>query len=554
MTPSQQLATIADRLWQLKLEEPVLRQSAGLAVEKIPRSSLAEARTEANKARAMLSELDAIDTQSLDSRERNTLGFLASELATLSAAETQWHFQTAVAPYSSMSASYYAQTVIHAQPIQSASDMERVLSLWVDLAGMVGELARRARDQAAQGRRLARPAIGAALDAMKGQRALIASLMGGDHLPQVFRDSLRAIRDKEVLPAIDGWIDSISAAEYAAAAPAQCGLMYWPGGEEEYRRLVRMHLTRDETPEELHEIGLREVDRITEAMRETRSGLGFDGDEAVFHSSLAANPRMYARTPEDLEIRYRGCMSRMNEVIHRWFRELPRSPADVARLPAAAEAGMTYGYYDRPSSDGGIGTYRYNGTGLAQRSLLQAAALIYHELVPGHHFHLSRQMEAVGLPLIRRHATGLTVFNEGWAEYASGLAGEMGLYDDPLDRYGRLLHERFVAQRLVIDTGMNALGWTLERAREFMKANTLEGDAQIQSETLRYSTDMPAQALAYRYGYLAFMQMREAARKRLGAGFDIRDFHEAILSEGALPLPVLQQHLERALPQEPSHA
>ena len=134
----------------------------------------------------------------------------------------------------------------------------------------------------------------------------------------------------------------------------------------------------------------------------------------------------------------------------------------------------------------------------------------------------------------------LSVYNEGWAEYASGLAGDMGLYDDPYDLYGRLAHERFVSQRLVIDTGMNALGWTLEQARAFMRDNTLEGEAQIASETLRYSTDLPAQALAYRLGYLAFMELRDDTRARRGAAFDVREFHEAVLGEGAMPLAALR--------------
>jgi uncharacterized protein (DUF885 family) len=172
---------------------------------------------------------------------------------------------------------------------------------------------------------------------------------------------------------------------------------------------------------------------------------------------------------------------------------------------------------------------------------LNAAALIFHELAPGHHFHLARQAENAALPAIRREAVTLTVFNEGWAEYASSLGLEMGLYDDPHDQYGRLVHERFIAQRLVVDTGLNAFGWSLQQARDYMKSQTLESDVQVASETLRYSTDLPAQALAYDFGFNYFWKLRRGAQNR--PRFDIRRFHEAILAEGALPFPLLEESL-----------
>src|SRR5262249_36793742 len=156
--------------------------------------------------------------------------------------------------------------------------------------------------------------------------------------------------------------------------------------------------------------------------------------------------------------------------------------------------------------------------------------------VPGHHFHLARQAENAQLPPIRRESLDITAYVEGWAEYASDLGHEMGLYDDPYDCYGRLVLDRFGAQRLVVDTGLNLLGWSLEQARAYMKANTLESDAQIASETLRYSTDLPGQALTYRLGLLKFRALREHAQRALGSRFDVRTFHDTILAAGALPL------------------
>jgi uncharacterized protein (DUF885 family) len=148
------------------------------------------------------------------------------------------------------------------------------------------------------------------------------------------------------------------------------------------------------------------------------------------------------------------------------------------------------------------------------------------------------------LPLIRREALELGAFNEGWAEYAAGLPEEVGAYDaDPLDRYGRLVHERFTAQRLVTDTGLNAMGWSLDDARAYMRRTTMESETQIATDTLRYSTDMPGQATAYRMGFLTFRRLHEQAEQRLGGRFDVRAFHEAILGQGALPLTVVEAHV-----------
>lgn len=227
-------------------------------------------------------------------------------------------------------------------------------------------------------------------------------------------------------------------------------------------------------------------------------------------------------------------------------------PYDVKRLDPSMEAGMSYGYYEPPTEDRPVGLYRYNGSGLDSRSQLQAANLIYHELVPGHHFHLACQSENEDLPFIWREAMELTGYNEGWVEYAADLPKEMGLYDDPYDLYGRLVNERFTAQRLVVDTGMNLLGWSLERGRSFMRANTMESETQVATETLRYSTDMLAQALAYRLGYLEMTELRERAERELGSAFDIRAFHEAILGPGALPLSVLEEQI-RVFIQESTH-
>jgi uncharacterized protein (DUF885 family) len=284
---------------------------------------------------------------------------------------------------------------------------------------------------------------------------------------------------------------------------------------------------------------------LTDEMAQARSDMGFRGTEAEFHAQLAADPSLYADTPEQVEALYLRHMAALEPHLPQLFAVLPRAPYGVKRLAPEMEAGMTFGYYQVPTPADPKGYYVYNGSALDQRSLLTAAALILHELAPGHHFHMARQSEDASLPDLRRETMDLGAFNEGWAEYAAGLGWEVGLYDAPLDRYGRLVHERFTAQRLVVDTGLNLLGWSLDKARTYAKANTTDSDVQVATETLRYATDLPGQALAYRLGFLEFTRMRRDVERLQGASFDVREFHEHLLGGGALPFPTLDAHLQR---------
>jgi uncharacterized protein (DUF885 family) len=193
-----------------------------------------------------------------------------------------------------------------------------------------------------------------------------------------------------------------------------------------------------------------------------------------------------------------------------------------------------------------VGAYIYNGSQPESTSYANAAALIYHELLPGHHFQIALQVENEDLPLLRRANAfvPLTAYVEGWAEYAADLAGEMGMYRTPYERYGRLYSKMFLANRLVVDTGMNALGWSLAEAKAFMQANTFASEAEIDSELLRYSTDIPGQALAYAMGQRELLRMRDDARAVLGDAFTFPAFHAEVLAPGSLPMDLLDARLK----------
>jgi uncharacterized protein (DUF885 family) len=549
MNPSQQLAAVADEAWAtLTVAEPYYAAKAGLPIERLPRGDLEEAEANAAAGRRRLERLAAIPDAGLDRTGRLTKATLAW-LAEADTAEPEVKLSTfGVAPYLSSAFAMTAPLVFQPFVFDGGAGDERYLRLVRDFAGSVEAQSERIEHQAARGWRLPKPALPTARATIAG----LAQKLSGDLQPSVERlaaakpglgERISSAIEAEVRPAFDRLLESIGEA-YEAEAPETVGMGQYPGGEEAYRLAIKLQLSWPAEPEEIHAKGLEEVAQIADAMAALRSrAFGFDGEEAEFHPRLQADPRVRAASPEALAATYRGHLARMEPRISALFERRPDAAYDIERLAPELEAGMTFGFYRPPQPGEPRGIYFYSCNGLETRPQLNAAPLIFHELLPGHHFHIARQTELTDLPAIRREVIAFNAFNEGWAEYAAGLAEEEGLYENPYDLYGYLTHQRFVAQRLVVDTGMNALGWSLERARAYMSANTLEGPTQVASETLRYSTDMPAQALAYRWGFLKMRELRQRARERLGAAFDIRAWHEAILSQGGLPLTVLDQSL-----------
>jgi uncharacterized protein (DUF885 family) len=337
--------------------------------------------------------------------------------------------------------------------------------------------------------------------------------------------------------------------EYAQAAGDVVGAARFPDGTEYYRFAVRRSTTLDVAPEEVHRIGNEMVAELEAAMESARAEVGFTGTREEFHKLLRTDPQFFPKTADEVGERLMAAASAMEAKLDGLFERRPQAPYGVKRLEAALEGSQTYGYYDPPTPQEPRGIYFYNGSRLDQRSWIGLAAISLHETVPGHHFHIARQLENTSLPDIRRNGMH-GAYTEGWGSYASYLGEEAGIYQDPYSRYGMYVLEIFLASRLVVDTGMNALGWSLEQGRAYQLDHTLESETQIASESLRYSTDMPAQALAYQMGKRKLLELRRRAEESLGDRFDVRRFHEAILAPGSLPLAVLERHVERFIEQE----
>ncbi|MDB5364214.1 MAG: hypothetical protein JWM77_141 [Rhodospirillales bacterium] len=326
--------------------------------------------------------------------------------------------------------------------------------------------------------------------------------------------------------------------DYAALVPPgedAVGLGRYPGGQDAYALLVRHNTTLDMTPDAVHRAGLELVGELEARMASVRSRLGFSGTARRFLEHLLAEPPVKTSTPEEIETTYRAVLAQAEAIYPRLFGTRDYGRSDVKRLRPELEAGMTYGYYQPPLPYGDrAGYYVYNGSNPQERVSVVATALMLHETVPGHHVHFATQTLDESRPLVRRNPY-LNAFAEAWAEYGAELGYEMGMYEDPYAEYGRLLMQMFLATRLVVDTGLNAFGWNLEKARSYMLERGPQSPAEAFSETVRY-TCWPGQSLAYAIGPLRLRDARRAAEAKLGARFDLIGFHNAILDAGALPL------------------
>ncbi len=301
---------------------------------------------------------------------------------------------------------------------------------------------------------------------------------------------------------------------------------------------MRQQTTTDLTPQQIHDIGLREVARIRAEMEALIPTTGFQGSFDEFVRFLRTDPRFFFDKPEDLVSAYRDIAKRADPELTRLFGRLPRLPYGVIAVPAYAEKSTTTAYYEGGAPAAGRpGYYFVNTYDLKARPKWEMEALTLHEAVPGHHLQTALAQEMEGVPEWRRHDDH-TAFTEGWGLYAESLGGEMGFYQDPYSKFGQLTYEMWRAVRLVVDTGMHSLGWSRDRAIEYFKANAPKTEHDIVVEIDRYIV-WPGQALAYKIGELKIKELRALAEKELGAKFDVRAFHDEVLGRGSVPLDVL---------------
>ena len=328
--------------------------------------------------------------------------------------------------------------------------------------------------------------------------------------------------------------------EYKPKARKTLGASELPNGRKFYEHLVRQFSTLNLSSEEVHQTGLREVERIQKEMYEIIKKVGFKGDFAAFLKFLRTDPRFYPKTAEDLLKEASYIAKRMDAKLPSLFKTMPRLPYGVEPVPAEIAPKYTAGRYVNPAEGSTEpGYYWVNTYKLDSRTLYTLEALTLHEAVPGHHFQTALAAELKDLPEFRRF-TYLSAFGEGWGLYSEYLGREAGFYTDPYSDFGRLTYEMWRACRLVVDTGLHAKGWTREQALEYLGSHTALSLLEVQTETDRYIS-WPGQALAYKIGELKIRELRKKAETELGTKFNVREFHDAVLLNGSVSLPILER-------------
>src|ERR1700674_4978787 len=335
--------------------------------------------------------------------------------------------------------------------------------------------------------------------------------------------------------------------EYAPAGRTTLAVTSLPDGQKRYTNDIYARTTTHLTADEIHQIGLREIDRIQGEMTVIARKSGF-ADLASFRASLKTNPKYIPTSADQILEDFRRYIAQMEPKLPELFTLLPKSPVTVEAIPAFQAAAATH--YVTGTPDGKRpGRVVVATSNFANRSLINDEAIAYHEGIPGHHMQLSVQQQLTGLPKFRLHSLGFNAYVEGWALYAEQLGKEVGFYQDPVSDYGRLSSELFRAVRLVVDTGIHSKGWTRDQVVDFFRKSGAIDEPSIQSETDRYIA-WPAQALSYKLGQLKIRELRERAQKELGPKFDIRSFHDEMLDGGTLPLDLLDARTDKWIAQQ----
>ena len=536
----------------------LLRVREGLPLGRLDDLSVEGYRAYLEKAKGWLARLQQIELDSVAHSEWVSAKALRWDLEIAIESEPWFWHEGILTSY--LSPLPGLRQVFQSIPLGASTGRAEYLSLLGQVVAFVEQIEIRARGQAERGIFVWRPNLETAVALVRSHRgssaqgpfAVASARLEGieSENREVFLADVDSLLAEVVNPALESLAGYLESDDYAPHSPVGVGASALPDGEAWYRFAVKRSTTMNVTPEEVHAIGHQLVGQMEEAMTAIRAELEFDGTREEFHELLRTDERFFPKTPAEVGERILAAASDMEAMVDQYFEHWPAAPYDARRLDPDLEGSQTYGFYQPPTPEQPEGVYHFNGSKLDERSWLNLRAVSLHELIPGHHFHIARQAENEALPDFRRQ-TWHTAYTEGWGSYSTVLGLEAGIYDDDAySRYGMYVLEVFLATRLVVDTGMNLLGWSLQEGRDFMREHTLESETQIATESLRYSADMPSQALAYQMGKRKFQQLRARATESLGESFDIRRFHAAVLEHGSLPMRVLEQHIDWWIEQE----
>ncbi len=559
--PSARLYDIFDREWQARLEaSPLLATAVGVHDYNDRLPSVGPEDLEAQDAvwRGFLAEIVALDAEALNDEDRINLAIFKAQLEDRVAGHEFGAYQI---PFNADSGFYsgFARLGFD-MPFRTTGDYENYLArlgAWPTyVEQQIGNM------QLGLERGMTQPrAVLDGIDQVIGTHVVEQATDSVFYrpfetfppgVPEGERERLRTAASEAILGSIvPGYraLRDFMVNEYLPGARESLGATELPEGETYYRQRICHFTTLDLTAEEIHRIGLDEVARIRGEMKDIIREVGFEGSFAEFLDFLRTDERFYAKTPEEL-LRHAAYISKtMDGKLPALFKTLPRLPYTVEPVPADIAPKYTAGrYVSPPEGSTQPGRYWVNTYALETRPLYNLEALSLHEAVPGHHFQNALNRELGELPNFRRFSY-LSAFGEGWGLYSEWLGLEAGFYKDPYSNFGRLTYEMWRACRLVVDTGIHAMGWTRQQVIDYLASNTALSLHEITTETDRYIS-WPAQALAYKIGQLKIMELRRRAEQKLGDRFDIREFHDAVLLNGSIPLDVLEQQIEKFIAEQ----
>lgn len=560
-TPAEQLHALFDEEWALRLEEsPLLASSVGVHRydDQLDDVSAAAVQEAGAKRQQFLKRLAQIEPAALDTQDRISFRIFESQMRDFVASAKYGSHQI---PLNSDSGFHSSLAFMpRDMPFFTVEDYENYISRLRQFPRYFDQNIANMREGLERGMTLSREVLGGIDDT-------ISAHVIDDPVESVYyqpftsfpptmsdRDKLRLAAEGaeaiagSVVPAYAGFLEFWNEV-YVPGARTTLGATALPDGDDYYSHLVRHFTTLERTPKEIHELGLSEVARIREEMSSVIEDVGFEGTYEQFLAFLRTDPRFYAKTPQALLERAAWISKTMDGKLPALFGKLPRHPYTVEPVPAHIAPKYTAGRYVPPAKGSTQpGIYWVNTYDLDSRPLYTLEALTLHEAVPGHHLQGALAQELDDLPDFRQYSY-LSAFGEGWGLYAEWLGLEAGFYTDPYSNFGRLTYEMWRACRLVVDTGMHAFGWTREQALEFMAANTALSLHEVSTEIDRYIT-WPGQALAYKMGELEIKRLRKKAERELGADFDVRSFHDAVLLNGSVPLPVLADQIDRYIAEQ----
>jgi uncharacterized protein (DUF885 family) len=534
-------------------EDPLSATNAGVHDydDRLPSVTPEANARQARENQAFLQRLNAIDRAQLSHQEQvsyDLFAFMVGQRVRF-ARYNDWRL-----PLNSDSG-FYSEILLldDLQSPRTVRDYENYIARLNDVPRYFREHIANMRQGMRDGFTLPREIIGGVTQVINGLRYENAEAMGlyapfaefPSTVPESerarLREAGRAAIANNVIPAFNEF-RTFFETEYAPRARRTIAAQALPNGRAYYADLVRYYTTLpDATPRQVHEIGLREVARIRAAMEAEMRASGFQGSFADFLAHLRTDPQFYATTPEQLLREAAWITREIDGQMPRFFGRIPRTPYTVRPVPAEIAPNYTGGRYNGGPL-GAAGEYWVNTYALNTRPLYILPSLTAHEAAPGHHTQIALARELTDLPEFRRsfypHA-----FGEGWGLYSEWLGEEMGIYHTPYQRFGRLTYEMWRACRLVVDTGMHSMGWSRQRALDYLEQNTALSTHEVRTEIDRYIA-WPGQALAYKMGELKIVQLRQRAEAALGERFDVRAFHDAVLANGGVTLPVLERQID----------